>query len=252
MKKQELEGLSEDAYLEKLDKATHKILDNFFENDNEDSLPCIMVIPHKYGVMLIRKFPKEIVDKIENDEDVRAEDLAHPLLNALAHVLDLEKANVKLHGRKLLEQTENDMVAYEVLAVLLAEVLAGGRMKDIYDLANCRGMRQIIQVVEEAHEAEENDDDDDDDDDDECESCSCGGICIKEKGKTRRGRGMEMKLNDLSPRQIMKLLSLLTNDDISDEAKVDELESVLKEYGAKPISKDRLKEYAKKVEKEDK
>lgn len=252
MKKQELEGLSEDAYLEKLDKATHKILDNFFENDNEGSLPCIMVIPHKYGVMLIRKFPKEIVDKIENDEDVRTEDLAHPLLNALAHVLDLEKANVKLHGRKLLEQTENDMVAYEVLAVLLAEVLAGGRMKDIYDLANCRGMRQIIQVVEEAHEAEENDDDDDDDDDDECESCSCGGICIKEKGKTRRVRGMEMKLNDLSPRQIMKLLSLLTNDDISDEAKVDELESVLKEYGAKPISKDRLKEYAKKVEKEDK
>lgn len=251
MKKQELEGLSEDAYLEKLDKATHKILDNFFENDNEGSLPCIMVIPHKYGVMLIRKFPKEIVDKIENDEDVKTEDLAHPLLNALAHVLDLEKANVKLHGRKLLEQTENDMVAYEVLAVLLGEVLAGGRMKDIYDLANCRGMRQIIQAVEEAHEAEENDDDDDDDDD-ECESCSCGGICIKEKGKTRRVRGMEMKLNDLSPRQMMKLLSLLTNDDISDEAKVDEFESMLKEYGAKPISKDRLKEYAKKVEKEDK
>lgn len=251
MKKQELEGLSEDAYLEKLDKATHKILDNFFENDNEGSLPCIMVIPHKYGVMLIRKFPKEVVDKIENDEDVRAEDLAHPLLNALAHVLDLEKANVKLHGRKLLEQTENDMVAYEVLAVLLAEVLAGGRMKDIYDLANCRGMRQIIQAVEEAHDAEE-DDDDDDDDDDKCESCSCGGICIKEKGKTRRVRGMEMSLNDLSPRQVMKLLSLLTNDDISDEAKVDELESMLKECGAKPISKDRLEKLAKKIEKEDK
>lgn len=251
MKKQELEGLSEDAYLEKLDKATHKILDNFFENDNEGSLPCIMVIPHKYGVMLIRKFPKEVVDKIENDEDVRTEDLAHPLLNALAHVLDLEKANVKLHGRKLLEQTENDMVAYEVLAVLLAEVLAGGRMKDIYDLANCRGMRQIIQVVEEAHEAEEAEEDDDDDDD-ECESCSCGGICIKGKGKTHRVRGMEMKLNDLSPRQMMKLLSLLTNDDISDEAKVDELESMLKEYGAKPISKDRLEKLAKEIEKEDK
>lgn len=248
MKKQELEGLSEDAYLEKLDKATHKILDNFFENDNEGSLPCIMVIPHKYGVMLIRKFPKEIVDKIENDEDVRTEDLAHPLLNALAHVLDLEKANVKLHGRKLLEQTENDMVAYEVLSVLLGEVLAGGRMRDVYNLANCRGMRQIIQAVEETHEAEE----DDDDDDDECDDCSCEGICVKGKSKTHRVRGMEMSLNDLSPRQVMKLLSLLTNDDISDEAKMDELESMLKEYGAKPISKDRLKEYAKKVEKEDK
>lgn len=249
MKKQELEGLSEDAYLEKLGKATHKIVDNFFEDDNEGSLPCIMVIPHKYGVMLIRKFPKCIVDKVENDEDIKTGDLAHPLLNALAHVLDLEKSNVKLHGRKLLEQTENDMVAYEVLAVLLGEVLAGGRMHDVYDLATCKGMRQIMQTVEEAHEAEK--DDDDDDDDDECESCSCEGICIKGKGKTRRVRGMEMKLNDLSPQQMVKIVSLLVNDDISDEAKADELESMLKEYGAKPISEERLKKFAKKVEKED-
>lgn len=251
MKKQELEGLSKDAYLEKLDKAAHKILDNFFESDNEGSLPCIMVIPHKYGVMSIRKFPKCIMDRFENDDDIKTEDLAHPLLNALAHILDLEKSNAKLHGRELLEQTENDMVAYEVLAVLLGEVLAGGRMRDVYDLATCKGMRQIMQAVEETHEAEE-DDDDDDDDDDECDGCSCGGICIKGKGKTHRVRGMEMKLNDLSPRQIMKLLSLLTNDDISDEAKVDELESMLKGYGAKPISEERLKKFAKKIEKEDK
>lgn len=252
MTKKELNELTEQEYCAKLDKAINKVVDNFY--NGEKDMPCIMLVPHKYGLALVRRMPQDLRDKVDNDEEIEASDVAFPLTNGIAAILDLVKADEALRGRKRLEQSFNDEVGYQVLTILLGEILAAGRMDDNLGLSKCRGMQEVIAAVEEMHGIE--DDDDDDDEDCECDDCDCDecckGVCIKGKdGATHHVRGMEMKLSDLSPKQIMKLIALMMNDDISDEEKGKRLEKMLLEFGAKPVSKEKLEEFVKKNEKKE-
>lgn len=246
MTKKELNELSEQEYCAKLDKAINKVVDNFY--NGEKDMPCIMLVPHKYGLALVRRMPQDLRDRVDNEEDIEASDVAFPLTNGIAAILDLVKADKVFRGRERLEQSFNDEVGYQVLTILLGEILAAGRMDDNLGLAKCKGMQEVIAAVEEMHDSES-----DDDDDEDCECDECGkGVCVKDKnGATHHVRGMEMKLNDLSPKQIMRLIALMMNDDISDEEKGKRLEKMLLEFGAKPVSKEKLEEFVKKNEKKE-
>lgn len=258
MTRKEIEALSEGEYCQKLDNYIKKITKLFYDGDNDNTLPCVMLIPHKYGIAMVRKYPNEIIEKISDPtERIKSFDLALPLTNALAHILDLEKANAKLSTMDRLRQATNDEVAYQVLTILLGEVLAGDRIEDELGLRKSKAMKRVIEQVNLMH-AEEDGDDDDDEDEDEDEdekACECGhcgeGIKIKKGGKVHHVTGVEMRLNDLEPEQLKKLIKLLGNDTISDEEKSSRLDKMLKEFGGKPVSKEKLRKFAEKIEDED-
>lgn len=226
---------------EKLEEVTTE-LKKLYDKKNKLELPLIVFLPHKYGVAYVRSFPQSVVDKAE-DGDADFVDIASPLANVIAHMLGIKRASVVLRGGEARDQKMSDTVAYDVLTVLLAELLAAGRVDDDLDLANAPGMAEAVKMIEGMC------DDDDEEDDCECEECDCDeckkGVCVKKKdGTVSHVRGMEMALDDLTPKQVMKLMNLLMDDELSDEEKGRSIEKMMKDLGGKPISKDRLKRLA--------
>lgn len=237
MSKQSLNSLPADEYMKKIEKATQVLRDAYCP-DNADDLPFLMFLPHREGIMEIRSFPTYVQKQVDSAKGVHCYDVAYPLCNAIAELLQMKRSDNELSEEEEEEQTPLDNCTYQVLTILLGELLAGGRADDTLNMASTKGMRDIMQAIDRMHQ-----DKDDEDDEDEC---ACGDdqkkVCGKRCGKKGKKivRGYAIDVDKLSVGQMIALTAMLAETGEDKHVSKEQLkatEEFLKSIGAEKLSK---------------
>lgn len=239
MSKQSLNSLPADEYMKKVEKATQVLRDAYCP-DNADDLPFLMFLPHREGIMEIRSFPTCVQKQMDSPKGVHCSDVAYPLCNAIAELLQMKRSDNELSEEEEKEQTPLDNCTYQILTILLGELLAGGRVDDPLNMASTKGMRNIMQAIDKMHQ------DEDDEDEDEDDECACGDdqkkVCGKRCGKKGKKvvRGYAIDVDKLSIGQMIALAAMLAETDKDEDVSKEQLkatEEFLKSIGAKKLSK---------------
>ena len=232
------------VYLEELQHFVDT-LEDYYYSDNKDELPLLMVLPHQYGVAITRILPDSL-RKQADEGKVEVSDIAGPLATAIAEILEISSSNKVFRGSELRTQKLKESIAYEVLTVLLAQVLANGRADDFLDLADGEGMKRAIGLVEDT----DDEDDDEDEDEDEDENKNCCDVCMHTKDGIR---GYSLDLNKLSLKGLVELTELLSRDDKDDFDETAALfEKFMQKHGAKLVPASECKELKDKIMDRDK